>query len=61
VKHFSVCVVYFGCGGTRSTITASIYWPIVPVLDDDNDCGTIGAMMIGRETEVVGGNWPQYF
>jgi hypothetical protein len=28
--------------------TAATVWPIVPAADDDDDCGAIGGMRIGR-------------
>jgi hypothetical protein len=28
--------------------------------DDDDDCGAIGGMRIGRETEILGENFPQW-
>jgi hypothetical protein len=30
--------------------TESTIWPIVPALDDDDECGAVGGMRTGRET-----------
>jgi hypothetical protein len=41
--------------------TAATVWPILPAPDDDDDdnCGAIGRIRIGRGTEVFVGNPPQ--
>jgi hypothetical protein len=45
------CVL--GWSGIKSISPEGIYWPIVPALDDDDDdCGTIGGMMIRGQTEA---------
>jgi hypothetical protein len=41
--------------------TSATNWPIVPTPDDDGDeCGAVGGMRIGKGTEVLGENLPQW-
>jgi hypothetical protein len=49
-----------GWGGVRLSPlgTSATNWPIVPA-PDDGDCGAVGGMRIGGETEVLGENLPQ--
>jgi hypothetical protein len=44
VSYLLFFIYFLGWSGTKSTIIEATYWPVVPALDDIDDCGTIGEM-----------------
>jgi hypothetical protein len=44
-QNFLVFYIFLlGWSETTSSITEATYWPIVPALDDDDECGAISGM-----------------